>query len=427
MGELVAARRITDALFGRLATAAFTTRPIAERHRLVFYVGHLEAFDWNLLCRDILRVPSRHAPWERLFAFGIDPIDGRLPADPPEAWPPVSDVRGWGRSLRADVDREMVQAPFAGWLQRGWALRLAIEHRLMHAETLAYLLSRVPAPLKAAGAAPAGIGRAPPHQEWMSIPQGVATLGMVRERDGFAGWDNEYQQQRVEVPAFRMQRFAVTNSDFLRFVDSGGYHRPELWTKGAWTWRTLERIEHPAFWRRSGDAFLLRTLAGEVPLPLSFPVYVSQAEASAYAQWTGHTLPTEAQWHRAALGEPSGHERRHPWGEEAPVPGRHGNFGFVFDDPTPVDAHPAGESAFGVAGLVGNGWQWTRTTFAPLPGFVPLPFYSGYSAPFFDGRHFVLKGASPATDATFLRPSFRNWFQPHYPHVFATFRCVEEG
>jgi formylglycine-generating enzyme required for sulfatase activity len=78
-----------------------------------------------------------------------------------------------------------------------------------------------------------------------------------------------------------------------------------------------------------------------------------------------------------------------------------------------------------VAGLLGNGWEWTATPFAPFAGFEPRPYYAGYSADFFDGRHYVLKGGSPRTAATFLRRSFRNWFQPHYPHVYAGFRCVE--
>ena len=74
--------------------------------------------------------------------------------------------------------------------------------------------------------------------------------------------------------------------------------------------------------------------------------------------------------------------------------------------------------------LVGNGWEWTSTAFAPFPGFEPLPAYPGYSADFFDGRHYVLKGASWASDDALVRRSFRNWFQPHYPHVFTQFRCV---
>jgi len=75
--------------------------------------------------------------------------------------------------------------------------------------------------------------------------------------------------------------------------------------------------------------------------------------------------------------------------------------------------------------LVGNGWEWTETPFGGLPGFTPfLRTYPGYSVDFFDGRHYVLRGASWATDAQLVRRSFRNWFQPHYPYVFSKFRCV---
>jgi len=152
---------------------------------------------------------------------------------------------------------------------------------------------------------------------------------------------------------------------------------------------------------------------------------VSHAEADAFTRWKGKRLPTETEYHRAAFGVPSGGERPAPWGDAAPL-AAHGNFGLQQWDPVPVGSHPAGASAFGVHDLVGNGWEWTSTIFAPLPGFEPFPFYPGYSADFFDGRHFVLKGGSARTAARFARRSFRNWFQPHYPYVYATFRCVEE-
>jgi formylglycine-generating enzyme required for sulfatase activity len=90
-----------------------------------------------------------------------------------------------------------------------------------------------------------------------------------------------------------------------------------------------------------------------------------------------------------------------------------------------VGSHPTGRSAFGVEDLVGNGWEWTSSVFRPFPGFEPFAFYPGYSANFFDGKHYVTKGGSSRTAVALLRRSFRNWFQPHYPFVYATFRCVE--
>jgi len=103
-----------------------------------------------------------------------------------------------------------------------------------------------------------------------------------------------------------------------------------------------------------------------------------------------------------------------------------GNFDCRRWDPTPVDAHPSGASAFGVHDLLGNGWEWTSTVFGPFPGFQRFPFYPGYSSDFFDGQHYVLKGSSAATAASMLRRPFRNWFQAHYPYVYATFRLVED-
>jgi gamma-glutamyl hercynylcysteine S-oxide synthase len=75
--------------------------------------------------------------------------------------------------------------------------------------------------------------------------------------------------------------------------------------------------------------------------------------------------------------------------------------------------------------MIGNGWEWTRDPFAPFEGFTPHPLYPGYSADFFDGRHYVMKGASPRTASLLARPSFRNWFRADYPHMYAGFRLVE--
>jgi formylglycine-generating enzyme required for sulfatase activity len=152
-------------------------------------------------------------------------------------------------------------------------------------------------------------------------------------------------------------------------------------------------------------------------------VYVSHAEASAFARHLKRSLPTEPQFHRAAYGTPEGAERAYPWGEADPSTVE-GNFDLRRWDPTPLGAFPSGDSAFGVSELVGNGWEWTGSVFAPFPGFRPHPDYEGYSANFFDGEHFVQKGGSPRTAACMLRRSFRNWFQPHYPYVYAGFRTA---
>lgn len=159
----------------------------------------------------------------------------------------------------------------------------------------------------------------------------------------------------------------------------------------------------------------------DCPLPLDWPVYVTQAEARTYARYVGKELPTEAEWHRAAFGDRP--DCPYPWGDSSPG-ADHANVDFARWSPTRVGAHPLGASPLGVHDLVGNGWEWTSTVFGPFPGFRASRAYPGYSGDFFDGRHMVLKGGSCFTDRRLLRRSFRNWFYWHYPYVHATFRCV---
>ncbi len=117
---------------------------------------------------------------------------------------------------------------------------------------------------------------------------------------------------------------------------------------------------------------------------------------------------TEAEWHRAAEGATPGHSD------------------FAGFDPTSVGSHPETASVHGVHELIGNGWEWTSTVFGPFDGFTPMRAYPEYSADFFDGRHYVMKGASPATARALIRSSFRNWFRGNYPYVYAKFRTVSD-
>ncbi len=425
--RLQEARARSEELFRIVRPAALYDRPVPERHRIIFYLGHLEAFDWNLL-RERLGLSSFDSDFDKLFAFGIDPVEGGLPTDRPEDWPSAERVRDYNRRLREKLDAAIRAARAEDLtlarLEQGRLLEVAIEHRLMHSETLCYMLHQLPVDRKFGQpmAPPPSVPVRVPHD--VEIPAGTATLGLARGEDGTFGWDNEFEEHRVEVPAFAIDAYNVTNEDFLRFVRDGGYDRRSLWTDSGWEWITSQEHRYPSFWIPNGNSWRYRTMFAEISQPLDWPAYVSHDEASAYARWAGKELPSEAEWHRAAYGARSGSERAYPWGAEAPA-ARHGNFDFERWDPVSVGSYPEGNSDFGVADLLGNGWEWTRTPFAPFPGFQAFSFYPGYSANFFDGKHFVMKGGSPRTAACMLRRSFRNWFQPHYPYVYATFRCVQ--
>ena len=429
--RLAESRSITDDLFRIVRTDALYDRPIPERHRIIFYIGHLEAFDWNLIAGHALGLGAAHMGFDRLFAFGIDPVDGGLPQDSPSDWPRLSEVSAYNLRVREGIDdilKNHSQTSASRWqYPQEVILNVAIEHRLMHAETLAYMLHQlsldrkiVPHGYRTLGSQLSG---PPIASRMIDIPAGIATLGIPRGGDVF-GWDNEFEEHPVEVPAFAIGAHKVTNGEFLQFVREGGYDDRQFWSVADWAWIKEQKIAHPRLWFERQNQWFYQAMFEKLPLPLDWPVSVSHAEAAAYARFRGLSLPTEAEFHRAAYGTQQGTEREYPWGDAPPDTGR-GNFDFERWDPVAVGSYPDGRSAFGLEEPLGNGWEWTSSPFAPYPGFEPFPFYRGYSADFFDGKHFVVKGASPRTAASMLRRSFRNWFQPHYPFVYASFRCVE--
>ena len=392
---LTEARARMDAIFGLIKPESWYERPIPERHRLVFYLGHLEAFDWNQICRGTLKKPSFNAELDQIFEAGIDPKEGELPQDQPSDWPSIEEVRRYNDRVRKEVDDALEEAPSS-------ILHVAVEHRWMHVETTGYLLHQLPPTKKFVPTLPPIVHGPSPKNRMMEIPAGSATLGKGRD-EGF-GWDNEFGKHEVVVPAFSINKYKVTNGEYLQFVEDGA--------------------TPPPFWRRRDNQWTLKTMFDEIALPNDWPVYVTHGEAQDYAAWAGLALPTEAQFHRAAFGTKIGNERMYPWGDEPPN-GVHGNVNFLQWDPMPVTGTPLGDSDFGVSQLVGNGWEWTSTLFSPFKGFDPIPTYPGYSSRFFDDDHYVIKGGGALTAPCLLRRSFRNWFRPEYPHVHAGFRCVQ--
>ncbi|MFM0573048.1 DinB family protein, partial [Paraburkholderia caledonica] len=101
------ARQVTDALFSIIKPEFLYERPIRERHRIVFYIGHLEAFDRNLFDKRLFDLPAFDEQLDQLFAFGIDPVDGGFPTDQPGDWPSLDTVRQYGVNARRQIDREL--------------------------------------------------------------------------------------------------------------------------------------------------------------------------------------------------------------------------------------------------------------------------------------------------------------------------------
>lgn len=398
-------RSRSAAIFNIIDPAVFFDAPIPLRHPFIFYAGHLPAFSFLTLVRDALGEPSIDRRLEDLFNRGIDPESlAAARAHARSDWPSRAAVDAFAATCDARVLAALADArlddPANPRLERAQAAYTILEHEEMHHETLLYIVHRLPDDRKRAGTSEHH-DVAAPRREPVAIPAGQVTLGTAPDAQPFA-WDNELPAMTVDVAAFGCDAYDVTNGDYLAFVRAGG--------------------PVPPFWiELGGGQWGLRTFASTIALPHSWPVYCTGAQAAAFARWSGGRLLTEAEYHRVAYGTRSGDERPHPWGDAAPA-AAHGNFDFSRFDPEPVGSHPGGASAWGVEDLVGNGWEWTATPFAPFPGFRPLATYPQYSADFFDGEHVVMKGASPVTSRNLVRRGFRNWYRHDYPYVYATFR-----
>jgi iron(II)-dependent oxidoreductase len=241
-------------------------------------------------------------------------------------------------------------------------------------------------------------------------------------------FDNERLAHEVEIAPFTISKTAVSNGEFLNFVEDGGYRRSELWSAEGWQWRTTVMAEHPVYWQQEENGRWLRRNFDEwVALDERLPViHVNWHEANAYCGWANRRLPTEAEWEMAASAEPAAngmglakHKRAFPWGDESPsleranLDGR--SLGCV-----PVDALAVGDSAFGCRQMLGNVWEWTASDFQPYPGFVTGP-YKEYSEPWF-GNHKVLRGGCWVTRSRLIHNRYRNFYTPDRRDVWAGFR-----
>lgn len=242
------------------------------------------------------------------------------------------------------------------------------------------------------------------HQ--VKVPSGNVILGVpCNQPTGFV-WDNERGSHGpIKVNELSVQSMAVTIGEFLRFiVDLNGYEDASLWKSEDFEYIRKNNIKMPATWSQDESGiFYVHMPEGTYVLDdkiADFPVYVSLFEALAYCKAQKGRIMTEAELvhiQNVALQQ-----------EEE------GNRNAVLMQQVADDiAH-------------GGGWEWTSTVFKPFDGFVVDSFYPEYSTDFFDDNHYVLRGCSAYTSFSLQRSTFRNFYQPQYPFVFAKFRVVFE-
>jgi iron(II)-dependent oxidoreductase len=304
---------------------------------------------------------------------------------------------------------------------------MVVRHEHQHCETMLQTiqlarLEGYPAAARAANTMTAAeLSNGTTGLELLEVPGGPCTIGAPP--NGFA-YDNERPRHRLDLDRFWIAKAPVTNRAYLEFIRDGSYRRRELWSEEGWEWRERHKIERPGGWTE--DLGAEWRLGAYRPLnPASPVVHVSWFEADAFARAHDARLPSELEWEKAASWDPAAAQARaYPWGEDAPVPGLHGNLDQLHRGPVGAGSYPAGNSTYGVGDMIGQVWEWTASIFDGYPGFSAHP-YPEYSEVFFGQGYRVLRGGSWATRARVVTPSFRNWDFPQRRQIFAGIRIAK--
>jgi ergothioneine biosynthesis protein EgtB len=296
--------------------------------------------------------------------------------------PSVAEVAAYRAHVDAAVERLIADAPAARLREVLRILEVGLNHEQQHQELILTDILHVLAENPNCPAYdPAW--RPPGTKDtggFADIAEGIRTVG---HQDKSFCFDNEQPAHRTLVGPLGVARRLVTNAQWLEFIADGGYARPELWLSDGWATVQAEGWVAPGYWRKVDGGWSAMSLAGLVPVDPALPVvHVSYYEADAFARWAGKHLPSEAEWEVAARG-------------------------------SELDA------IFGVV------WQWTRSAYAPYPGYRPVEGALGEYNGKFMVNQMVLRGSSCATPRGHARVSYRNFFYPPARWQFTGVRLAE--
>ncbi|WP_319381266.1 5-histidylcysteine sulfoxide synthase [Thiomicrorhabdus sp.] len=402
---------------------AFYLRPCSLRHPLIFYFGHTATFFVNKLTIAKL-LPERVNPkFESMFAIGVDEMSWDDLNDAHYAWPSVDEVRAYRKQVQAAVNEFIDTVEFSfpiDWNSPLWPVMMGIEHERIHLETSSVLIRQLP------------IDQVKPH-DWFPICPDAGSApenGVVKVPAGevnidhqdpaeYYGWDNEYGVHHAEVPEFKAAAFLVSNQEYLEFVEAGGYETSDYWSEEGNAWREFTPDKHPTFWVQKPDgdsnAWYLRCMAEEIPMPWNWPVEVNSLEAEAFCHWkaqkTGRPirLPSEDEYLR--LRE---HSQVLDHQSKANINLQQ------YASSTPVDQFRTGD----FYDVVGNVWQWTQTPIYPFDGFKVHPIYDDFTTPTYDNKHNIIKGGSWISTGNEINGHSRYAFRRHF-FQHAGFRYIE--
>ncbi len=390
-----AIRQATEELIGPLATEDCVVQSLPEASPTKWHLGHTSWFFEEFVLR---RFTPTYRCFDEDYRYLFNSYYESVGPQHARAERGLLSRPTLEQTLayRAHVDEEILrllehQSESA---ELGRLLALGLQHEQQHQELVltdikhAFFRNPLLPVYAARGPAPTPRGEEPLPLDFVEFDGGLIDAG--HDGRGF-GFDNELPRHRLYLRPFRVANRLITNDEFRAFIASGGYAHPEHWLSDGWASLQRERWERPLYWGESLDHEF--TLTGVRELEPHSPVcHLSYYEADAFARWAGARLPTEFEWELAACEQPvRGNfvEERH-W---HPLPAPH-------------------EDAGALRQLFGDAWEWTRSPYAPYPGYVPPEGTLGEYNGKFMVNQLVLRGGSCVTPRAHIRATYRNFFPP---------------
>ncbi len=392
------------------------------RHPMIFYFGHTATFFINKLINMKIIKERINPNFESIFAVGVDEMSWDDVDSLNYSWPKVDEVREYRDKVKELVDELIMTLPLTLPIKDDspmWIILMGIEHERIHIETSLVLHRQMPIDL-VKSVDEFNIcqnSSTAPKNSLMKIDATEILLGKESSHNLY-GWDNEYGVYKENVAEFEASKYLVSNSEFMEFVEAGGYERSEFWDEEGKKFLELTKATHPTFWVLKDGKFKYRTLSSEIDMPLNWPVDVNALEAEAFCRFKSqkdgmtYQLPSEAEYraiyNKAELQDiPEFHESR-------------ANLNFYhYASSCPVD-----EFGFnGIYDVVGNVWQWSRTPIRGFEGFKVHEAYDDFSTPTFDEKHALILGSSWASSGNLIMKHARYAFRKHF-YQNAGFRYV---
>jgi 5-histidylcysteine sulfoxide synthase/putative 4-mercaptohistidine N1-methyltranferase len=401
--------------------SAFYQQSEITRHPMIFYFGHTSTFFINKLINMRIIENRINPAFESIFAIGVDEMTWDDTDSKNYSWPKVQEVRDYRNKVCGIVDDLIDTLPLTLPITKNcpmWIILMGIEHERIHIETSLVLHRQMPLEFitqnKDFDVLPSS--KHDLTNELVSIASTNIKLGVDNTHNLYS-WDNEYGKYEEYVNEFQTSKYLVSNREFMEFVKDNGYEKEEYWSDEGKEFLEITKATHPTFWVKENDTYKYRALTKVIDMPLNFPVDVNALEAEAFCKYKSkkdgvtYTLPSEVEY--KAICKYAKLENLLDFDTKK------ANQNLINFSSCDVDTH----NFNGIYDVVGNAWQWSRTSIFGFEGFEPHIAYDDFSTPTFDNKHAMILGSSWASSGNLIMNDSRYAFRKHF-FQNASFRYV---